>query len=368
MISSAQAIQNRATFDHVRYANVWEDGALLLKSLAPLQGKRMVSICSAGDNALALLSLDPSEMLVVDLNAAQIACLELRMAAMRALDRDSVLAFLGFTPPLESRLAVYQNLRSQLTAPSRAFWDNQKQAVEAGVIHAGRFESYLRLFGKRVLPLLYNQETRAEFIEITNSLEQTHFYDARWNHRRWRLLFRLFFSRWMMGHLGRDPEFFRYVEGNVSEKIFERAELTLRYLPGKNNPWLHYIVNGNFGTALPPYLEADIYPKVRDHLGAIRIVQGDMGEALSQKEAAATGFNLSDIFEYMNPQLFREVSESLLQKATFGSRFAYWNMLVPRSMAQIFPEKMMDKKEFANALFQEDRAFFYSAFHVDEVV
>jgi S-adenosylmethionine-diacylglycerol 3-amino-3-carboxypropyl transferase len=105
---------------------------------------------------------------------------------------ESCPCFSRVSSSLESRIAVYQNLRSQLTPPSRAFWDNQKQAIEAGVIHAGRFEKYLRLFGKRVLPLLYSPETRAEFIEIMNSLEQTRFYDARWNHRRWRFLLGFF--------------------------------------------------------------------------------------------------------------------------------------------------------------------------------
>lgn len=365
---SSESIQDRAAFDSIRYANVWEDGRLLLKGLSPLRGKRMLSIGSAGDNALALLALDPSEMRAVDLNPAQIACLELRMAAIAALDRLQVLAFLGFAPPMESRTALYARLRGALSSASRDFWDSRMQLISDGVIHAGRFEKYLSFFGKRVLPLLYGRATRDAMIAIADAEEQTRFYDTRWNHRRWRLLFRLFFSRFVMGHLGRDPEFFRYVEGRVSTRIFARAEQTLRYLPGKDNPWLHYIVKAEFGTALPPYLEPDIYERVRDHLGAVRIFQGDLRDALRDADAMETGFNLSDIFEYMNPTLFEETVDALLQKSASGSRFAYWNMLVPRSMAKCHPEKIRELTELAESLFREDRAFFYSAFHVDEVL
>ena len=46
-----QAIQNRAAFDLVRYANCWEDADILLEALAVKQGDRCLSIASAGDNS-----------------------------------------------------------------------------------------------------------------------------------------------------------------------------------------------------------------------------------------------------------------------------------------------------------------------------
>src|SRR5881409_1542686 len=80
-------IAARAAFDFIRYGSVWEDADILCAALEPVarQG-RLVSIASAGDNVLALLTLDPAEVVAVDLSAAQLACLELRMAAFRRLD------------------------------------------------------------------------------------------------------------------------------------------------------------------------------------------------------------------------------------------------------------------------------------------
>jgi len=77
------------------------------------------------------------------------------------------------------------------------------------------------------------------------------------------------------------------------------------------------------------------------------------------------GFNLSDIFEYLDPTLCRCVYSALLEKANTGARFVYWNMLVPRScppgITTVVPLKDLSEK-----LFERDQAFFYSAFIVEE--
>ena len=45
------SIEERAAFDFVRYASVWEDADVLCAALAPVgRGGKLVSIASAGDN------------------------------------------------------------------------------------------------------------------------------------------------------------------------------------------------------------------------------------------------------------------------------------------------------------------------------
>ena len=48
-------IAAKAAFDHIRYAQLWEDAEVLVDAIGPRPGGRLVSICSAGDNALAML-------------------------------------------------------------------------------------------------------------------------------------------------------------------------------------------------------------------------------------------------------------------------------------------------------------------------
>src|SRR5215831_2072422 len=254
--ASVAAIETRAVFDFVRYGSVWEDADVLCDSLAPVaRGGRLLSIASAGDNALALLTLDPAEVVAVDLSPAQIACVELRIAAFQELEYDERLAFLGVTSSPD-RETAYARLRGRLTARSRAFWDEHPVGIAGGAIHAGKFERYFHLFRRWVLPLVHSRRT-IEALRALGSLdEQRAFYRDRWDTWRWRALFHLFFSRAVMGRLGRDPEFFAGVEGPVATRILERTRWALTEIPVATNPFFAYIMTGTFtAAALPRYLE-----------------------------------------------------------------------------------------------------------------
>src|SRR6476646_7906740 len=112
----------RADFSQIRYAQGWEDADILLEALAPRRGDVCLSIGSAGDNTLSLLAGQPERVIAVDLNPAQLACLELRVAAYRELDHAGLLELIG-SRPSSRREGLYQRCRSQLSPTVRAFWD-----------------------------------------------------------------------------------------------------------------------------------------------------------------------------------------------------------------------------------------------------
>src|SRR6056297_2740913 len=95
---SISEIETRAEFDHIRYAQLWEDAGVLTQGLGDQVCKTLVSICSAGDNALAMLTLDPAKVVVVDLSPAQIACVQVRIGAFRSLSHDEFLELMGSRP------------------------------------------------------------------------------------------------------------------------------------------------------------------------------------------------------------------------------------------------------------------------------
>ena len=84
-------------------------------------------------------------------------------------------------------------------------------------------------------------------------------------------------------------------------------------------------------------------------------------------ERGFDGFNLSDIFEYMDEKMTRRVYGELLRAARPGARLVYWNMLVPRSCPPDLRDRITEVEDESRKHFESDRAFFYSAFHVDEV-
>lgn len=345
-------IEQRASFDLIRYANSWEDADVLCDALRPAPGKRMLAIASAGDNAFALLA-EGAEVVAADLSAAQLALVELKRAAIRALSDEEVLAFLGVRPS-DDRLRVYRSL--DLPPEARALL--KEEDVANGVIHAGRFEGYFRLFRRYVLPLVHSRSD----VERLLSPHAADFYEKEWNTWRWRAMFRVFFSRFVMGRTGRDPEFFRYVEGSVAERIFQRAEYAMTRLSPWTNPYLAYIFTGNYRDVLPRYLEN--LGRVRANLDRLTLVRGSIEEAAAGR---FDGFYLSDIFEYVDPDTQAAMYERLLDHANPGARFAYWNLLVPRRVPPQFASRVRELREEADALFARDLAFFYGAFVLEEV-
>ncbi len=365
-MTGASTIGTRASFSFIRDASVWEDADVLCEALAPAAaGGRLLSIASAGDNALALLTLDPAEVVAADLSPAQLACVELRMAAFRHLDHPRLLAFLG-TAPSANRMETYRSLRPDLSDGARAFWDGMPDAVAGGVIHAGKFERYLRAFRTRILPFVHPRRRIERLREERTAAERDAFYAREWDTWRWRLLFRLFFSRAVMGRMGRDPAFFSHVEGSVGSRILARTRHALTALPVHANPYLAYIMTGNYPPeALPRYLRPAWFETIRSRIDRVRLVQGPIQQA---GEGPFDGFNLSDIFEYMDPAEHERCFAALVHRANPGARLAYWNLLAPRARPDALADRVRPLRETADALHARDLAWFYGALHVDQVV
>jgi S-adenosylmethionine-diacylglycerol 3-amino-3-carboxypropyl transferase len=356
----------RTDFSGIRYAQCWEDADVLLSALEPGPGKRCISIASAGDNTLALLSRDPERVLALDLSAAQLACLELRVAAYRELQHTELLALIG---SIEStaRPYLYQACRKHLSAGALAFWDERPDLIAAGIGSIGKFERYFRVFRERALPLVHSRERVRELLRPKSREDRRSFYDNQWSNLRWRLMFRVFFSRKLMGLLGRDPEFFRYVEDSVSDKILKRTEYALTNLDPAANPYIQWILTGRHNGALPAALREENFERIRRNLDRLEWRCGSLEESLAQ-EKKFNCFNLSDIFEYMSPASYEELLKLIVSSAPSGARLAYWNMLAPRHRPESLATVLRPLGDLSSQLFARDQAFFYSALVVEEVV
>src|SRR5207248_9264703 len=110
-------VASKADFTEIRYAQCWEDADILLEALDVRPGDICLSIASAGDNALALLTRQPHRVIALDLSPAQLACVELRVAAYRTLDHAELLELIGSTPATSrgSRTKLYLRCRPLLS-------------------------------------------------------------------------------------------------------------------------------------------------------------------------------------------------------------------------------------------------------------
>jgi len=363
-----KSIEERARFDIIRYASCWEDADVLLKALNVKEGGAYLSIASAGDNSLSLLSRSPSLVLAIDINPVQLACIEIRKVAFQKLSYDELLTFLGVNGAGDKG-AFYQWLRNDLSQDARAFWDRHPDLIDKGIIHVGKFENYFGLFRKRILPLIHSRRDVERLLSIHDAAERTTFYNTTWNTFRWKLLFKIFFSRAMMGKLGRDPEFFKYVETDVASRIFKRAEYALTILPTDANPYLEYILTGNFRSSLPFYLRRENFDKIRNNMDKLVIFKGNLREAFQRNQSTKfDGFNLSDIFEYMSYNQYEQEIRNILDYARPGARLVYWNMLADRKQIGGLEGKIKFLDQEASELFKYDKAFFYKALIIGEAI
>jgi S-adenosylmethionine-diacylglycerol 3-amino-3-carboxypropyl transferase len=356
-----------ADFSAIHYAQCWEDADILLEALAIRPGDRCLSVASGGENSLSLLVADPGVVVAVDLSPVQIALVELKCAAIRLLDYDDALQCVGLAPCAD-RLRLYRRIRSVLTAPAAAWWDANPRLIVDGLCACGRFERYLALFRRFVLPLIHSHaEVDAMFVPRTPE-ERRRSFDTIWNNRRWRALYRLFFSRAVMARIGRDPSFFRYVEDDVGTAMAARVERGLTEGDPATNPYLHWFAYGCYADRLPHAWRPEHFPTIRSRLDRLALKTQSIEAALaSAPDASIARFNLSDIFEYVSPPAAERMFEDICRCGRPGARAAYWNMMVLREPPPRLAGRLRHLEEEGARLHRQAATYFYRAFRVDEV-
>lgn len=362
-----QSIENRAKFNIIRYSQVWEDADLLIEALNLHKTDTVLSIASAGDNAFALAAQSPAKVYAIDLSEAQIACCEMRRAMYRQLSHGEHLVFGGVIRGKMDRAEIFDKL--EMPAFAKEYWLNNFGYIKHGFMALGKFEKYFATFRKKALPLVHSRRNVNELLSPKTEPDRRAFYNNVWNNRRWQIMFRIFFSRFMMGRLGRDKEFFKFVEGSVADKILTRTEHALTTLDPAQNPYLQFILNGEYTTALPYSLREESYDQIKANLDNIEFRKVSIETFASEFDGKIDAFNLSDIFEYMTQDAMDSLYETILQKAAPGARFAYWNMLAPRKCSDTLMKKYGVTTDASknDAFLMKDKAFFYSKFYLDTI-
>jgi len=350
----------------IRYAQCWEDADVLIEAMQVEPSHSCLAIASAGDNVLALLSRSPQRVVALDYNASQIACLELRVAAYRALDDEALLRFSGARPATD-RLAQYRRCRQHLSPGARSFWDSQARAIERGYLSAGRFESYLATFRTAILPLVHSPATIQSLFAPKSQAEREHFYDAVWNTWRWRAVFGSFFSRPVMQRLGRDPRYFRYANADLREHVQQRIRHAFVDLDPACNPYLQWALTGTYGDALPYALRPDNAGSIRANLDRLSWRACSLEDYLADTPFAFDRFALSDVFEYLDEQTYDTHLQRIVEHSAPLARLAYWNMLVPRMRPERLARNLKPDLARASSLHAIDKTFFYSRFVIEDV-
>jgi S-adenosylmethionine-diacylglycerol 3-amino-3-carboxypropyl transferase len=361
-------IAAQTDFSTIRYAQCWEDADVLLEALDIRRGDVCFSVGSGGENTLSMLSRAPSEVLAVDLSPAQVACLELKAAGFRTLSYAELLELVGLSSSARHS-ALYQRVRAALPASARTYWDSNQAVLERGLVSTGKFERYFGLFRTWILPLIHSRRRVDELFEPRDPAQRRRFYRERWDNWRWQALLRLFFSQLVMGRLGRDPSFFRYVGGGVAAPIFARTERAIAELDLSKNAYLQWVAYGRFVSALPHAWREENFESIRANADRLRVEVASVEATLARAaERSIDRFNLSDILEYISEAGSDQLFDAVVRCGRPGGRVAYWNMQVRRRRPERLANRLLSLEELGQRLHRDAMTFFYSAFHVDQII
>lgn len=358
----SKAQLNDVRHDYIRYANCWEDADILLEGLQIKPGDSVLSIGSAGDNSFSLLTGNPDLVVAVDINLVQLYLIELKKAAFLTFDHSTFLEFLGFDKCTD-RWNLYLKLQNKLPEEQNQFWIRNRKSIEVGIITQGKFEKYFEKFRKKILPFIHSKNKVSRLLVSKDANAQQKYFDKTWNTWRWKYLFKFFFSRFLMGRLGRDPKFLKEVDFSVSSFILAQAKQHLSSPNCQDNYFLRYIFTGKFGENLPHYARKENFEIIKNNLDKLQLFHGFAEEAFKE-HGQFNKFNLSNIFEYMDSKTFEAVSQNLIDNGTSDARYAYWNLMVTRHLSTTSPALNSDP-ETSEKLTKKDFGFFYKAFLID---
>ena len=345
-------------FSQLRYACCWEDARTLLSALTMPEGGTIASIASGGDNTLYLLLLKPKHVLAFDLSAPQLHLLALKIAAFQVLSYPELIAFLGYRKHPD-RSTVYTSIRPLLPANAALYWDAKQEEIVDGIIFCGRFEKYLRLFGRYVRPFIHGDATTLALLAPKDAEAQARFFQENWANWRWKLLTKAFFGKWWMGKKGRDPAMLHEI-ASTGTAILGRAEAHFASKACQESYFLPFML-GLPALPLPPYLQLEHFETIKAHLHTIQLVHGGL-DTLAKSGAKVDAWNLSNIFEYMPEADFMTACQQIGPMLNPNGKVAYWNLFKNRNMATHLPT--LNTQPIARG---DDAGFFYAHFFAQEL-
>ncbi len=358
----------KANFERIRYAQCWEDADILLEALQVDSADTCLSVASAGDNTMALVGAGAKRVIAADLSHAQIACLELRVAAYRNLKHPEFLELLGQNSS-DRRLDLYQRCRGDLSSTARQFWDDRQRAIRLGIAYSGKFERFLTFFRRFVLPLVHCRKKIDRLFELSTEQERQDFYDREWNNHRWTMLCKLLFGNACLGRLGRNPTFTRFADEPVAQSLQRRIPNALIRLEPRRNPYLQWILTGRFVSALPYALRPENFDRIRQNLDSLEWHCASVEEVISRlPDDVLHCCNLSNIFEYVSPESYKNMLNEIIRVSAPGCRLVYWNVVVKRQCPPALADRLRQRRDIAVRLHRKDKAFFYRALIIEEVV
>jgi S-adenosylmethionine-diacylglycerol 3-amino-3-carboxypropyl transferase len=321
--------------DWILFSACNEDTNSELRAFGGLAGKRVFCVSASGGRVLNLLVERPKSVTAVDLNPAQNSLLELKVEAMRELDHEGYLRFMGVRPDSQ-RAQTYARVRGRLSAAAQQLFDATPEAIERGILFQGNLERYLQRIA--VVMRLARPLGLDRLLDARDLDAQRAFMD-RLETPLYRAITQTLARRAVLRRFSGDPGFFEYVpeELPLHTWIYARIHGYMRRNLLRDNPLLQLVFFGRYvwEPALPPYLHADTFGAVKAALEEtkLEILTTTVEDALRKAGPSAfDAFSLSDISSYLDDDSHRRLFEQVMATAAPGARLCSRSVVHHRSL------------------------------------
>jgi S-adenosylmethionine-diacylglycerol 3-amino-3-carboxypropyl transferase len=315
------------------YNTCWEDPAIDRQALALGPDDTMLVISSAGCNVLDYALLGPQQIFAVDANPRQIALLELKIAAIRALDYDDYFAIFGDGCHKDFKNLYQQKLRAQLSPFAQQWWDKHWNwfAGKHGSFYfhglSGIVARGVRAYFK-LRPGLANAINA--LLDAKSLTEQQAIYDERVSPLLWNKTVNWIISRqFVMSLLGVPYPQRKLVEAQhelgIHGFIRGAVEYVFRQLPMSDNYFYRVYLTGRYRRdCCPEYLKEAGFNALKAGLvDRIELHTTTVTELLSKNATPISRFVLLDHMDWMSsyyPDALVEEWNAILNRATPGAR------------------------------------------------
>lgn len=354
----------------INYSSCNEDNNCELEALKVSPGKRIISITAGGGRILNLLVNQPDEIWAVDVNLCQSYLLELKIAAMRSLDYEDYLAFMGIRDS-DNRLNTYKKFEKLMSPGANEFFNSKPNYIKNGILFQGNLERFFGLTS-RLVRLGWFHKIR-ELFEFDDLSEQRKFLEKNWDHFFWKYVIQNLIRKPMLHVFADDPGFLRFLPKDlpVHKAIFKSIHRYLWNNLAKENHLLSMVMFGRYihEPSIPLYLKQSTFGTIKKSLEKtnIKIITSMFDNVLKVAPAKTfDGYSISDIASYMDDNAFHELMGDIIRTSKPKAMLCARHCLIVRKFPEDYEKNFKWDHELEEKLNLHDHAMVHD-FTVGEI-
>jgi S-adenosylmethionine-diacylglycerol 3-amino-3-carboxypropyl transferase len=371
-------------FSNLVYPQIWEDPEIDLEALALTPESRIITIASGGCNVLSYSVAGPEQITAVDINAAHVALVRLKVAAaMHLPDYDTFYRFFGEADTKANIAAFKTHIVPHLDPATAAYWQAR---------HGLRRRRRIRHFTKN----FYRSGLLGNFIGVSHLVARLHGVNPRvileardleeQHHIFEQKLAPLFDKRavrWLVNRpaslygLGIPPAQYKALAGDMEGGMAEVLRGRLRRLacgfPLNDNYFAWQAFGRRYAPrgsgAVPPYLRAAHFETMRTNASRIEVLHASFADHLaSLPPESMDRYVLLDAQDWMNDETLTALWTQITRTARPGARVIFRTAAEPTLLPGRLPEELLSRwtyeAETSRQLTERDRSAIYGGFHL----